>query len=48
MLWDNALTIGLKFELYLKTAMTLLRQAATLQANPVRVNATFASPLLVC
>ncbi len=33
---DVALAIGPKFEPYLETAMTVLRQAAALQANPVR------------
>ena len=32
---DIALAIGPKFEPYLDTAMTVLRQAAALQANPV-------------
>jgi hypothetical protein len=45
---DIALTIGQKFEPYLETAITLLRQVATLQANPVCVNAMLALPLLVC
>ena len=33
---DIALVIGHRFEPYLETAMTVLRQAAALQANPVR------------
>ena len=33
---DVALMIRSKFEPYLETAMTVLRQAAALQVNPVR------------
>ena len=36
---DVALAIGSKFAPYLETAMTVLRQAAALQANPVRIKA---------
>jgi len=41
---DIALAIGPKFEPYLETAMTVLRQAAALQANPVRDNVSLLGP----